>query len=106
MSNILKVRPEEIKETCSDLKRLSSEIQEIVNQFRLLSNKMQSQWEGGSQQAFDNSARYSIMQMEKFAHLCDDYSDDIQQMANYYLEAENSFASDINKNILPSTIIE
>lgn len=105
MSNVLKVKPEEIIETGNDLKRLSLETQEIVKQFSLLLDKMQLQWEGNSQKSFDDSARNSIRQMEEFALLCKKYSDDILEMSNCYISAESLFASDVN-NRLPAELIE
>lgn len=103
MSNILKVTPDELKNTCSELQRLSSVSLDIANQFRDILQKLQFQWEGDSQQAFDNNARLYVEQTERFALMCKEYSADIMEVANSYVEAESLFANNVN-GIL--TIIE
>lgn len=100
MTGILRVTPEAVIETGKELKQLSDETKKLIEKYELLLDKMNSALEGDEQTSFKNCVLQYLMDMERFAEVCDRQSSKLVEVAECYMEAEASIANDIMNSLL------
>ena len=67
-------------------------------------SELDSAWEGEEQERFKNNITKCLQNMEQLAKICDEYCEDLSNVAKCYIEAEKNYAENI-AGVLQSDVI-